>query len=292
MAAQLAELNAPIVAIGVGQAYNETLLRGLAQSGGGRPYHLDNLVHLKEVLQLEVETSAREVVTDATARLELVKGVALESITRVYPSLCEVEVRSTAQSTLEHDSRGTMQSISLRLGNIPSGDYSVWALEFSIEGFSRPPSRARLCRLSMRGWANGHDEIWESVPQDIVAEFTGDENAVTAVDMEVLGYVQQKNVDTLLQDAVAQSGADAPRARRTLQQAMQLTQRVRNVPLTQMLQGAIDELNSTGRISPGTRKLVSLNNRTKTVKIGAAGEAQSTLGPVPAEDEIRRLTGA
>lgn len=296
IASQLAQLNAPIVAIGVGQTYNETLLRRLAQSGGGRPYHLDNLVHLKEVLQLEVQTSSREVITDAVARLELVKGVTLESITRVYPSLCEVEARSVSssapQSTLEHAARGAMQSLALRLGNIPSGDYSVWALEFSIEGFSRPPSRARLARLSLRGWANGQDEIWESSPQDIVAEFTADESAVTIVDMEVLGYVQQKNVDALVQDAVSQSGADAPRARRTLQQALQLTQRVRNAPLTQMLQGAIDELDKTGRISPGTRKSVSLNNRTKTVKIGDGGAAQSTLGPIPAEEEIRRLTGA
>ena len=299
-AAQLSELNAPIVAIGVGQTYNETLLRRLAQSGGGRPYHLDNLVHLKEVLQLEVQTSAREVVTNATARLELVKGVALESITRVYPSLCEVEVlgvatgtpQSTLQNPVVNPSRGVMQSLSLRLGNIPSGDYSVWSLEFAIEGFSRPPSRARLARLSLRGWAGRQDEIWESSPQDIVCEFTGDESATTVVDMEVLGYVQQKNVDALVQDAVAQSSTDAPRARRTLQQALQLTQRIRNVPLTQMLQGAMDELDKTGNISSGTRKSVSLGNRTRTIKIGDGGAAQSTLGPVPAEDEIRRLTGA
>jgi Ca-activated chloride channel family protein len=291
-AGELAEMNVPIIAIGVGETYNEDLLRRSASVGRGRPYHLDNLVQLKEVLQLEVQTSSREVVTDATARLDLVKGVRLDHVTRVYPSLAEIEVRDRARSTFSDAGRGATESTTLRLGNIPAGDYTVFALEFTVAGLERPASRARLARLSLRGFAMGTDELAETEPQDLVVTFTADEDAVTDVDMEVLGYVQQKNIDSLVQEAVAHAGNDATRARRTLQQALGLTQKLRNTPMTQMLQSALDELDRTGRISSNTRKSVTLGNRTRTVKIGVPNVAPGAANGIPSEEEIRRLTGA
>jgi Ca-activated chloride channel family protein len=282
---ELSEMNVPIIAIGVGETYNENLLRGLAAVGRGRPYHLDNLAQLKEVLQLEVQTSSREVVTDATARLDLVKGVRLDSVTRVYPSLSEIAVRPSAAGA-------GMQGAMLRLGNIPSGDYSVFALEFTVEGLERPASRARLARMSLRGFSLGTDDLAETEPQDLVVEFTADEDAVSDVDMEVLGYVQQKNIDSLVQEAVAHAGNDSVRARRTLQQALGITHKLRNTPMTQMLQSALEELDTTGKISPNTRKSVALGNRTRTVRIGAPHSPQSSSSGIPSEDEIRRLTGA
>jgi Ca-activated chloride channel family protein len=243
------------------------------------------------VLQLEVQTSTREVVTDAVARLELVRGARLDSITRVYPSLAEISLHGRAQSTFD-DSRGAAQSLTLRLGNIPSGDFTVFALEFTIEGLARPASRARLGRMSLRGYTLGSEELIETEPQDLVVTFTADEDAVTDVDMEVLGYVQQKNIDSLVQEAVEHAGNDSIKARRTLQQALGLTQKLRNAPMTQMLQSALDELDRTGKISSNTRKSVALGNRTRTVKIGAPGTPGASSNGIPSEEEIRRLTGA
>ena len=86
-AARLAALNAPLVTIGVGDDYNEELLRDLAEIGRGRPYHLQEIELLGEIFQLEVGSSMREVITDLRAQIQTVAGVSLDSVTRVYPDL-------------------------------------------------------------------------------------------------------------------------------------------------------------------------------------------------------------
>ena len=118
--------------------------------------------------------------------------------------------------------------------------------------------------------------------------FTTDEAAVAAVDAEVLGYVQQTNVDRMVQDAVRQATVDAGRARKTLQIAAGMTRRLGNAGMTQMLENALDELNKTGTISPGTRKTVALGGKTKTIKTGGT----QALEGIPSEEEIRKVTGA
>ena len=100
------------------------------------------------------------------------------------------------------------------------------------------------------------------------SSFTSDDRQVTEVDAEVLGYVQQKNVDLMVQNAVKLAGTDAAKARQTLQAAVGVTQRVGNSAMTRILQNALNELNSSGTISVGTRKTIALGGRTKTVKTG------------------------
>ena len=86
--------NTPLVTIGIDAEYNEELLRDLAGSSRGRPYHLQNMVQLREILNAEVTSSVKEVVTDLQATFSLVKGVRLDSVTRatspaaITPSSC------------------------------------------------------------------------------------------------------------------------------------------------------------------------------------------------------------
>jgi Ca-activated chloride channel family protein len=125
-------------------------------------------------------------------------------------------------------------------------------------------------------------------PQDLFVNFTGDESATANVEPEVLGYVQQMNVDRMVQEAVRMAGTNAAGARQTLQAAMGMTQRLGNAGVSQMLTAAINELDRTGTISSSMRKTVALGARTRTMKTGAA----EPLDGVPSEEEIRRLTGA
>lgn len=263
--------NTPLVTIGIDVEYNEGLLRDLADTSGGRPYHLQSMKQLREILGTEVASSVKEVVTDVQATLSLVKGVQLDSVTRVYPSLAEVG-----------------SSAPLRLGNIAAGDYTVFVLEFTITGFERPASRARIAQIGLSGHIPGLGRRDELAPQDLYVTFTPDESATLSVEDEVLGYVQQKNVDRLVQQAVRVAGTDTEQARSTLQTAVNMTQRLGNIPVSQMLESALDELKRTGSISPGTSKTVSLNGRTRTMKTGSVEDMEN----VPTEEEIRRLTGA
>jgi Ca-activated chloride channel family protein len=272
VAAQLGQSNTPLIAIGVGVEYNEDLLRDLAELSQGRPYHLAQMGQLGDILNDEIGSSVREVVTDLQATVSTVKGVKVSAVTRVYPSLAEVS------------SAGSFY----RLGNIATGDYTVFIFELTISGIARPPSRARIAQLGLTGHVPGLGSREELPPLDLFVAFTTDDRQVAEVDAEVLGYVQQKNLDRMVQDAVKVAGTDAGKARQTLQAAVGVTQRIGNSAMTRILQDALNELNQSGTISVATRKTVALGGRTKTVKTGAA----VPLEGVPSNDDIRKMTGA
>lgn len=270
-AQQLAAGNTPVTALGLGTEYNEALMRDLAGVTRGRPYHLQDVEQFAAYLDEEVGSAVKEVVTDLRASVALAKGVSLDGVTRVYPSMAEV---------------GTQNSPYL-LGNIAAGNYTVFLLEFTISGIARPPSRARVAQVGLAGQVPALGRRDELEVQDLFTAFTDDEAAIAAVDPEVLGYVQQKNVDRMMQEAVGLATVDVGRARQTLQVAAGMTQRLGNAAVTQMLQNALDELDATGSISAETRKTVSLGGRTRTVMTGSAQQSAD----IPSEEEIRRKTG-
>jgi Ca-activated chloride channel family protein len=272
LAGRFAESNTPLIAIGVGVEYNEELLRDLAELSQGRPYHLAQMGQLGDILNDEIGSSVREVVTDLQATVSTVKGVKLGAMTRVYPSLSEVTAAGT----------------SYRLGNIATGDYTVFVLEFTVSGIARPPSRVRIAQLGLTGHVPGLGRREELPPLDLFVAFTTDERQVSEVDAEVLGYVQQKNLDRMVQDAVKVAGSDPGKARQTLQAAVGMTQRVGNSAMTRILQDALNELTQSGTISVGTRKTVALGGRTKTVKTGSTVSMEG----VPSNEDIRKMTGA
>ncbi|HTE18821.1 MAG TPA: VWA domain-containing protein, partial [Armatimonadota bacterium] len=242
LAPELATGNTPVIAIGIGVEYNDDLMRDLSQVTQGRPYHLQTMEQLREILDAEVGASVKEVVTDLQASIATVRGVTLDSFTRVYPSLSDIGIDEQPY----------------RLGNIPAGDYSVFVLELSVAGVERPPSRARMVQVGLTGHVPGLSRRDELPPQDLFLDFTTDQAAVAAVDPEVLGYVQQKNVDKMVHDAVRVATVDAGRARQTLQVARNMTQKLGNAGMTQMLDNALNELNKTGTISANTGRTVAL----------------------------------
>ena len=274
-AAQFAELNAPLVTLGVGDSYNEELLRDLAEIGRGRPYHLQEIERLGEIFQLEVGASMREVLTDLRAQVQTVAGVSLDSVTRVYPDLAEMKVNATGDKTK-----------SVALGNVAAGDYTVFVLELSLSGRARNEGRARLAQLQLNG-ATPQGAI-ESEIQDVVVAFSGEQADVEAVDDEVLGYVQQRNADRLVQNALKLAPTDKEGARQSLQSALELTRRIGNPAVTRLLQNSLDELEDRGKLSSQTRKTIALETRTRTIKTQSA----DALAGLPDDDEIRRLTGA
>jgi len=122
-----------------------------------------------------------------------------------------------------------------------------------------------------------------------VIEFTHDDSRFAAIDSEVIGYVQQKNVAGLVEEAVRVAAKDAAKAQQALQNAAAMSQSVGNHYMTQMLQNASDELAKTGTMSVDTGKTVALGLRTRTVRTAAVGDGlESGLSA----DEIRRASGA
>jgi Ca-activated chloride channel family protein len=126
-------------------------------------------------------------------------------------------------------------------------------------------------------------------PIDVTVEYTTEESLASAVDAEVMGYVQQRNVDSLVRQATQQAETNPEQAARTLRVARSMTQRLGNRGMTVALGKAEDELRSRGTISIGTRKTIKLGARTQTMKVGPNDDVPQNI---PSQDEIRRLTGA
>lgn len=270
-AGALAELRAPIVALGVGEEYNEDLLTDICNISLGRPYDLRDMTALPDIFESELGSTANQVVSDVQMTVRTVREVTLVSAMRAYPSLSDVDISREP----------------LSLGNLEAGDYTVFILELDIP--ERPPVRARLAQIGITYQVPAQQYRGETGPQDVIVEFTDDEALAAQVQPEVMGYVQQRNVDNLVRRATVQARTDPEQASKTLQLARSMTQRLGNTSMTQALGRAQEELRSTGTIAVGTSKTIKLGARTQTMK---AGGPDDSPGPLPSDEEIRRLTGA
>jgi Ca-activated chloride channel family protein len=270
-AGELAALRAPIVALGVGEEYNEDLLAAICSTSLGRPYDLRDMSALPQIFETELGSTANQVISDVQLTVRMVREVKLVSAMRAYPSLSEI------------DSSGE----TLSLGTIEAGDHTVFILEFDIP--QRPPLRVRLAQLGVTYQVPAQQYRGEITPQDLIVEFTDDEALAAQVDPEVMGYVQQRNVDNLIRQATQQAAQNPVQAAKTLQLARSMTQRLGNHAMTQALGRAEEELASKGTIAIGTAKTIKLGARTQTMK---AGGPDTNLDTLPSEEEIRRLTGA
>lgn len=90
LANRFEDTNTPIIAVGIGLEYNDELMQDIAEISKGRPYHLQDMSQLQNILEEEVGSLVREVLTDLQVTISAVKGVTLDSLTRVYPSLAEI----------------------------------------------------------------------------------------------------------------------------------------------------------------------------------------------------------
>jgi Ca-activated chloride channel homolog len=270
-ARQLATLPARIVALGVGEEYNEDLLADLASMTQGKPYDFRDMTALPEIFEAELGAATRQVISDVEVTVKTVRDVRLVSVARVYPSLADLDAAP----------------MPLKLGSLEAGDHTVFIVELDVP--ERPSVRARLAQVGVTYWVPAERYRGEVAPVDVAVEYTDDEALAASVDPEVMGYVQQRNIDHLVRQATQQAESNPEQAAKTLRVARSMTQRLGNRGMTVALGKAEEELTSRGTIAIGTRKTIKLGARTQTMKVGPD---DATPRNVPSPDEIRRLTGA
>ena len=168
-AAELAGLQTPIVALGVGEEYNEDLFSELCSISQGRPYDFRDMALLPQIFEAELGAATRQVVSDVQLTVRTVRDVQLISAMRAYPNLADID---PAQEPLA-------------LGNVEAGDHSIFILEFDLP--ARPPVRTRLAQFGVTYLVPAQGYRGEIPPQELVVEFTGDETLAAAVDSEVMG---------------------------------------------------------------------------------------------------------
>jgi Ca-activated chloride channel family protein len=272
----LAQEQIPITAIGVGEDWNEALLTELTDRTQGKPFYVVPNAHAKppavgleqlpRELLADLAHTASEVVTNINLSVRTVQEVVLERITRVYPT--QNEVNREAQPFF--------------LGNAEAGDETLFLLEFTLP--TRPPARMRLAQLGLTYQVPGADFRGELPPLDVVVEFTADESLAGQIDPEVMRWVQQRNLEGLIEQATRQAERDPAQAQKTMELARAMTVKLGNGVMTQALDRAIGELKDGKTVSLGTAKTLKIGAKTQTLR---AGEQS-----LPSDEEIRKMTGA
>jgi Ca-activated chloride channel homolog len=282
-----ANQNIAINSIGVGNEFNEELLSDISDRTAGRVVHVVAkdanppasilAADLPQHLSADFSRAAAEVITNLEFTVRGVKGVTLDRVTRVYPFLADV--------TLNRFEGGTRA----KGGNLEAGDQTMFLIELTLP--PRPPARVRIAQIGLTFDVPGEDRRGEIPPIDVVVEFTFDEVATGQVNQQVMGYVQQRNLEGLVKQAEVEARSDPGQAAKTIAIARAMTVRLGNSAMTQVLDRAQSELQSGHGLSADTAKTVKLGTKTQTIKVGADGGASSNSG-LPSDEEIRRLTGA
>ncbi|MGF1480056.1 MAG: VWA domain-containing protein [Cyanophyceae cyanobacterium] len=276
LAQQFASAGIPMTALGVGE-YNEDLLIHLSDTTGGHLFHVVpgqatgtqvSINDLPRTLFGEFSQAQQEVINNLALSVKSVKGVELERVTRVYPDQAEFPLTTQPYP----------------IGTAVGNDETVFILEFNVD--SRVTSRVRVAQLGLTYDVPGQNRRGELPPQNVVVQFVAGQNGAAQVDQEVMGYVQQRNISQLVNNATQVAEQNPQEAEKLMETARRLTVKIGNKAMEESLNEGIDELRLTRKISAGTRKTVKMGSKGKTVKMGS-----DINDDLPSEAEIRALSG-
>ncbi len=170
------------------------------------------------------------------------------------------------------------------LGSISAKEDTIYILETTIP--ERSPMKTRLIQLGLAYNVSGANFRDENPPEDIVVEFTVDESKVSIVNQEVMQWVQQRNVGGLLEKAIKEAASNPVTAAKTLDMARHVTVKLGNSAMTKLIDAAKNEISESKTISIDTLKTLRIGSKTKTVRInGTDGENAFS------DEQIRKLAG-
>jgi Ca-activated chloride channel homolog len=275
LAQEFANSGVSITALGVGE-YNEDLLMHLSNTTAGQCRHIVagtpignavSITDLPDLLIADYQQAQNEVINNLAMEVKTVQGVKLIRATRVYPDLADF---SLTQSPYP-------------IGAVTGDDESVFILEFNVD--SRANSRMRIAQLGLTYDIPGLNRRGELPLQNVVVQFVVGQGASAQVDADVMGYVQQRNISKLVDDATKMASSNPEQAEKLLDTARRITVQIDNKAMLASLDQGIDELRKTRQISAGTGKTIKIGSRGKTVKMG--DDPNDELS----DENIRKLTG-
>ncbi|MHB8232014.1 MAG: vWA domain-containing protein [bacterium] len=282
ISSELAKENIPVIAIGIGEDWNEDLITFITDKTQGKPFYVttespdklkndaaDNIAinppAIPETMIKELDRAVNETLTGLSLNINTVQDVAIDRITRVYPEVSEVDMNIKPHS----------------IGNINSKESVVFIIETTIP--ERKPLKSRLMQLSLTYDAPGGHYRAENPPEDVIIEFTADESKASIINQEVMQWVQQRNIGGLLEKAVKEAADNPSTAAKTLDMARRITVKLGNSAMTRIIEKAQNEIIENNTISQGTSKTLRIGSKTKTVKIGIENELS--------DEQIRKLSG-
>ncbi|MGC8554795.1 MAG: vWA domain-containing protein [Candidatus Acidulodesulfobacterium sp.] len=277
MSLELAKLNIPLIAVGIGEDWNENLISFITDKTQGKPYYASvngeddasgiiiKPSDIPDIMIKELEHAVNETLSGVSLTINTVKDVKIDRITKVYPEVSEVDINIKPHF----------------LGSINPEENSVFIIESTLP--ERKPLKSRLMQLSLTYDMPDGNYRGENPPEDVIVEFTMDESKASVVNNEVMQWVQQRNVGSLLEKAIKEAGENPLNASKTLDMAKRMTVKLGNSAMTKIIERAQDEIKENKTISIGTSKTLRIGSKTKTIKISSENEFS--------DEQIRKLAG-
>lgn len=276
LAKNFAQNGISITALGIGE-YNEDLLINLSDTTAGKVYHVVekeatgtqiSIETIPQTIFAEYQNTISEVINNLAMTVKTVKGVELIRTTKVYPEQADFPLHQQPY----------------HIGSVTGKDETIFILEFDVD--SRANSRVRVAQLGLTYDIPAQNRRGELTPQNIVIQFLSGQGATTTVDQEVMGYVQQRNISQLIDDATKIAEQNPQLAEEKMETARRLTVKIGNQDMLASLNEGIIELRKTRKISSATRKTVKMGAKGKTVKMSTTQMDDSL-----SDEQIRQITG-
>ncbi len=239
-----------ISTFGIGDKYNEELLKSIADATLGKTYHLQTAEQIKSHFDSEVSAARAAVITDITLNIRVSHDVKLEEIHRIFPSSTEIHPR------IEPDGK----TYTVDITSLSKNEPSYFGIKMILP--ARAGGRITEAQISLKYDIPNRKIEGHTEECDVIIEYTKDRDLCSTVDREVINYFNQLNVESLINQAIEETKiGNVAQATKILSQAQMLTQRIGNSSLTQYINNASEELIEKGAISSGALK---------TIKIGAS----------------------
>jgi Ca-activated chloride channel family protein len=244
-----------ICPVGIGKRYNENLLSQIADVTLGHFSHLKAPEEITDIFKKELGMAAASVISDVTMGLSLNEGVRLESLDRVFPNSVRLE------TTIE-DSGRTQKA---RLGNLMKDDLTIVGARLKLP--SSPAGRVKIANIQLQYSIPSLGSTGNVESYDVFMEFTDNQELCGQVDREVISYFNQINAQNLIEEAIRQTRiGNIDEATKSLSLAQSITEKLGNLPLTQELKEALDDLEAKGVLSADSVKTIKAGSR-QTVKV-------------------------
>ncbi len=277
MSEEFARNKIPITAIGIGNDWNTDFIALLVGRTHGKIFHAladaenggypsdVNTGELKSILMSELKHSVNETVTNIVLNISPAREVKIDRISRVYPVQSEVD-------------------LSLKpffLGNAEAGNITVFLIEMTVP--EHKPGKMRLSQVSLTHDVCGASYRGETPIIEVTVEFGNNEGSVSSTNKEVMHYMQQRNIDSMIDKAVGEVRNNANKAVEILKAAMRTAVILNNASMTRVLDKAVKELQDGKTINEGTLKALKVGAKTHTVRFGK---------DIFTDEEIKKITGA
>lgn len=241
IARQEAESGVAFSTFGVGDEWNRPLLERIANVSGGEWYYIDDPQDTVAEFRRETAGLQRTVLNTVVLQAALKRGVRVKKVRKVEPSIADVVAESVREREIA-TKVGAMQRdnpvfllFQLSLPPNEPGQYQIADLFAMYDAPGQPGQRETSDRVNVTvRYTTDASQLWQN----------GD----------VLRYVDQEHIDTMVKRGtrLAKRG-EKDKATQLLSAARQVSERTGDRRKTQLIQDALEELGSAGRIDRKTQ---------------------------------------